>query len=175
LVTIRDMTSRDAAAVAQLHLDSWRSAYRGILNDAYLDGAAAADRRAHWARRLGAPAPQACGLVALLAARPVGFAYLIADADPTRGTLLDNLHVAPGHRGAGIGLRLLESAAGEVERRGWPRGLHLWVFDANAGARRFYERHGGRVVAQTLYAASDGGHHPASCYAWDDAADVRAP
>lgn len=172
-VTIRDMTAGDAAAVATLHLESWKTAYRGILNDEYLDGVAAADRRAHWERRLNAPAPGSCGLIADMVSQPVGFAYLIADADPTRGTLLDNLHVTPGHRGTGIGRQLLASAAEEIARRGWPRKLHLWVFEANAGARRFYERQGARVVARTIYAAADGGAYPAVCYGWEDAASLR--
>jgi GNAT superfamily N-acetyltransferase len=166
------MAPDDAAVVATLHVESWRSAYRGILSDDYLDGPAAADRRAHWERRLNAPAPDACGLVAAMAGQPVGFAYLIANADPARGTLLDNLHVTPDHRGTGIGRRLLASAAREIAHRGWPRGLHLWVFDANAGARRFYERHGARAVERTIYAASDGGHYPALCYAWDDSSSL---
>ncbi|MGH6915841.1 MAG: GNAT family N-acetyltransferase [Geminicoccales bacterium] len=54
---------------------------------------------------------------------------------------VEQLYVAPGHTGAGIGGRLLELAK---ERR--PAGLHLYTFQVNDGARRFYERHGFRVI-----------------------------
>ena len=61
----------------------------------------------------------------------------------------------------------------KIAARHWPRGLHLWVFDANAGARRFYERHGAQVVDRTVYSSADGGANAALCYAWPDAAALR--
>lgn len=169
------MRPDDIEAVAGLHVASWRTAYRGIFTDAYLDGAAEAERRTHWTRRLAAPVSGHSGMIAEQDGAPVGFFYLIADADPPRGTLLDNLHVAPDARGAGLGRHLLERAALEIETRQWPRGLHLWVFNANTGARRFYERHGAEVVDRTVYASADGGANAALCYAWPDAAALRRP
>jgi GNAT superfamily N-acetyltransferase len=50
---------------------------------------------------------------------------------------LDDLYVAPGHAGQGIGSALLDLA--KALR---PRGFDLWVFEVNTPARRFYERHG---------------------------------
>ena len=46
--------------------------------------------------------------------------------------------------GPGLGTRLLDRA--KAER---PDGLDLWTFQANTGARRFYERHGFVEVART--------------------------
>lgn len=51
--------------------------------------------------------------------------------------LVGGLYLAPAARGRGVGSRLLEAAKA---RR--PEGLALWTFAANAGARRFYRRHG---------------------------------
>jgi GNAT superfamily N-acetyltransferase len=167
---LRPMRADDIEIVTALHVASWRTAYRGILTDAYLDTLAEAERRAHWTRRLVTLTPTHAGVIAEHDGEPVGFLYLIAEADPARGTLLDNLHVAPGARGAGLGRQLLSRAAAEIAARRWPAGLHLWVFDANAGARRFYERHGAVPVDRTVYASADGGVNPASCYAWADSA-----
>lgn len=50
---------------------------------------------------------------------------------------IDQLYVDPEHVGRGIGSDLLALA-----KRRRPAGLELWTFQANAGARRFYERHG---------------------------------
>lgn len=50
---------------------------------------------------------------------------------------IDQLYVEPGLTGRGIGGRLVA-----VAKRRRPGGLRLWTFQANAGARRFYERHG---------------------------------
>jgi GNAT superfamily N-acetyltransferase len=174
-VTIRPMHTTDADLVASLHLASWRTAYRSILSDDYLANHAEAERRRHWTQRLETPRDHETGRIASLDGAPVGFFYLIAAADPDRGTLLDNLHVAPHARGAGLGRRLLDEAARVIAAQRWPGGLHLWVFEANAGARRFYERHGAVRVERIMYDAADGGRHPALCYAWADAAVLRRP
>lgn len=172
-LVLRPMSTADVEIVAALHAASWRTAYRGIFTDVYLDTAAAAERRAHWTARLAALAPTHAGVIAEVEGRAIGFLYLIADADPARGTLLDNLHVLPDHCGHGLGRRLLARAADEIAVRQWPAGLHLWVFNANTGARRFYERHGAVLVDRTVYAGADGSLHPALCYAWPDASVLR--
>src|SRR2546423_6827289 len=53
------------------------------------------------------------------------------------------IYVEPALIGTGVGHALL--AYGERELAGTYRGATLWVFEANALARRFYERHGWRV------------------------------
>jgi GNAT superfamily N-acetyltransferase len=53
------------------------------------------------------------------------------------GDHVDQLYVDPRRTGRGIGSRLLD-----VAKRERPDGLRLWMFQANAGARRFYLRHG---------------------------------
>lgn len=50
---------------------------------------------------------------------------------------LDDLFLAPGQTGHGVGAALLDVAKSER-----PGGFLLWVFESNLGARRFYERHG---------------------------------
>ena len=53
------------------------------------------------------------------------------------GEWVEQLYVAPERSGHGVGGTLLELAKA---RR--PDGLQLWVFQTNAPAIRFYERHG---------------------------------
>jgi GNAT superfamily N-acetyltransferase len=52
------------------------------------------------------------------------------------GDELDQLYVDPGHQGHGHGAALLALAQALRD------DLELWTFVANAGARRFYARHG---------------------------------
>lgn len=59
-------------------------------------------------------------------------------------TWLDHLYVAPGRTGQGVGSALLGLA--QALR---PSGLGLWAFESNAGARRFYARHGFVEVERT--------------------------
>jgi GNAT superfamily N-acetyltransferase len=69
--------------------------------------------------------------------RVIGFSALSDD-------LLEHLYVHPQEQSRGVGTALLELAK---KRR--PRGLRLWVFQKNLGARRFYERHGFTLVRLT--------------------------
>nr|WP_240982827.1 GNAT family N-acetyltransferase [Streptomyces sp. S3(2020)] len=74
----------------------------------------------------------------------------VADADGIvgvmvlNGELLSQLYIAPDWRGRGIGDRFVELAK---ERS--PQGLHLWTFQVNKPAHRFYERHGFVAVEHT--------------------------
>jgi ribosomal protein S18 acetylase RimI-like enzyme len=137
----------DADAIAALHADSWRRHYRGAYSDAYLDGDVVADRLEVWSSRLRDPDPLRCTIVAedhgLL-----GFAHTVLDDDPTWGALLDNLHVAHGHKRRGIGARLLALAATAVIERREDSGLYLWVLEQNVAAQAFYEACGGRCVGR---------------------------
>lgn len=58
--------------------------------------------------------------------------------------LLDHLYVHPDAQARGVGSALLTLAK---QRR--PDGFRLWVFQQNDGARRFYQRHGLRLVELT--------------------------
>lgn len=172
--SIRLMGPDDVEAVARLHAESWRTAYRGMLSDEYLDTRADADRLRHWTRRLATTSPGAFGVVAAQNGTPIGFAYLIEGGGDDGATLLDNLHVSPSARGGGIGPRLLDAAARGIVERGWNRRLELWVYTANAGARRFYERLDARLAASETADAADGGRVPAVSYVWDDVRTLQS-
>ena len=60
------------------------------------------------------------------------------------GEWIDQLYVDPDHYGKAHGSRLIA-----VAKRERPAGLKLWTFEANSGARRFYERHGFVVTGRT--------------------------
>ena len=73
---------------------------------------------------------------------------------------LEKLYVDPPEQDRGVGTVLLDKAK---ELR--PDGLHLWVFQKNESARRFYERHGFRLVRLTDGAANME-REPDALYAW---------
>jgi hypothetical protein len=49
---------------------------------------------------------------------------------------------------------------------GWP--IHLWVFEANRAARRFYDAVKGEIVERRLRRAPGGVDIPSLRYAWLD-------
>jgi GNAT superfamily N-acetyltransferase len=74
--------------------------------------------------------------------------------------VLERLYVDPEAQNRGVGSALLEKAK---ELR--PDGFVLWVFQKNEGARRFYERHGFRLVKLTD-GAQNSEREPDALYAW---------
>ncbi len=69
--------------------------------------------------------------------RIVGFACI-------DGGWLEQLYVHPARHNTGTGTKLFQHVTHEH-----PNGFQLWTFQANAGARRFYERHGCALVKLT--------------------------
>jgi ribosomal protein S18 acetylase RimI-like enzyme len=168
-VTLRPITKQDATTIAQLHIRSWRSAYRGILTDLYLDGAIEDERLATWRSRLDGSDSAGFGFVAEQGhEHPVGFVYAYPDADSEWGTLIDNLHVMAEARGSGIGRRLMAAVAQQLPDVASHTRMHLWVFSANTAAIRFYERVHGAPVEQVHRDAPDGGTYAEWRYGWTD-------
>jgi len=90
--------------------------------------------------------------------RPVG---LMAIERSRHGwEVLEKLYVEPDAQNRGVGTALLEKAK---ELR--PDGFVLWVFQRNEGARRFYERHGFRLVKLTD-GAENMEREPDALYEW---------
>lgn len=159
-------SSADAEAIAALHAASWRATYRGMLPQTFLERDVDDNRRRLWATRFREPAP---GQVVWKAVGPsglAGFACVLLDAHPEWGALLDNLHVAPELTGTGIGARLLDTVRGHVRTAAPGMPLHLWVLEANVGARRFYDRHGGVVAGHNVREILPGIRVPEFRYSW---------
>jgi GNAT superfamily N-acetyltransferase len=145
--TIRHATAADADAIAALHAESWRSAYRGLIPDDDLGVDLDRERQEFWRARFASAHPDRRAAFVAFVATPddllVGFACVLADADPDHGPLLDNLHVKPGWRGHGIGARLLNEARLWSAAIAPGEPMHLWVLEGNVAARRFYRSQGG--------------------------------
>jgi ribosomal protein S18 acetylase RimI-like enzyme len=182
-------TEADATAIARLHAQSWRSAYRGILSDEYLETRADQERLMVWQARFraddfnqGFTAPEGTllhtpccrtaepKLFVVLAeegSRLIGFSSVFVESDATYGSLLDNLHVVPELTRQGIGRRLLSESVRELAKHS-ARGLFLWVIDRNHRAQNFYAKAGAQFVGSAEHDMPDGGRVIAlRCY-WPD-------
>ena len=146
-ITYKPAEQGDVAAIAGIHVVSWRDAYASILSSDFLAGPIEVDRSALWTERLSNPP---INLLVETAQGPnqriLGFIAAYFDHDLRWGSLVDNLHVLPEVRGLKIGENLLRSIARQLQARGEKTGLHLWVFEANHAGLRFYQRLGGAVV-----------------------------
>jgi ribosomal protein S18 acetylase RimI-like enzyme len=143
--TIRAAKPEDARPIAEVHVASWRDAYRGLLPDDYLEKLSVDERAAQRLVWFADPVPGSGVLVAEDdAGRVVGFAPFgpSRDDDAPDGTgEVPAIYVDPGAVGRGIGRELFAETSAALREAGFTRAT-LWVLEANALARRFYEKAG---------------------------------
>jgi ribosomal protein S18 acetylase RimI-like enzyme len=165
-ITLRLATLADAPAVAALHTESWRFAYRGAYSDEYLDGPVFEDRARVWRQRLSSPPENQHVILAEDGDALVGFICAYGADDERYGTLVDNLHVRPALHRRGIGRHLLAEVAAWnlVEHPGV--GVYLWVLEQNARAQAFYQHLGANDVGSKTTVPPGGGSTVARRYAW---------
>jgi GNAT superfamily N-acetyltransferase len=69
---------------------------------------------------------------------------VLATSEGATGSWINQFFVMPGWNGKGIGTKLLQRA-----HRRLPTPIHLYTFQENVGARRFYERNGYAAIEFT--------------------------
>jgi GNAT superfamily N-acetyltransferase len=146
---VREARQEDATAIARVHVDSWRSTYRGIVPEDFLAQMSYEDfeeRWRGWLRNVGEPR-WAYRVAELPSGRIVGF----ASGGPRQGPPytdyageLYTLYLLREHQRAGIGQRLIGSVARRLAEGG-TYSLLAWVLARNP-ARRFYEAVGGELL-----------------------------
>ncbi|HZQ85381.1 MAG TPA: GNAT family N-acetyltransferase [Acidimicrobiales bacterium] len=164
----RAATADDAGAIARLHADSWRIAYRGMLSDEYLDGPLYDDRLTVWTERMAHQGPHQFTLVADDAGALAGFAHTFTDESETWGSYVENLHAAPDRKGQGIGTRLMAETAAWVEANARLKSLYLFVLERNTNAQHFYDAVGGQQDGAEVRTGADGTQNNALRYVWRD-------
>jgi GNAT superfamily N-acetyltransferase len=171
--TLRQAVTSDAETIAALHSESWRSAYRGILSDEYLDKVIFDERKNYWQGSLNTPNPERrYVLVAEQVGETVAFVSVFLDEEPAYGALLHNLHVRPNLKGQGLG-KLLMNEAAEWTLLQNVKQMHLWVFEANNEARKFYEVLGGKVVEEKVMSVVGNVERKVLRYFWNDLVKMK--
>ena len=146
-VTVRRAGDEDAAVVADVLITSRLASSGAIPPAVHAD-----DDVRRWVRSTLVPESE----VWVAEVPDAGVVAVLALSDDW----IDQLYVAPGHTGQGIGTRLVDLA-----RRRRPEGLQLWTFASNVGAQRFYERHGFVAVETTDGSGNEEGA-PDIRYVW---------
>jgi ribosomal protein S18 acetylase RimI-like enzyme len=160
----------DALAMAHIHVDSWRTTYVGIVPDEHLANLSYERCQAGWIEVLSDLQSETHAFVA---EAPTGQIVAIASCGPLRKALasLDGelyvLYVSKVFQGMGYGRLLVVQAAHDLAKRGY-HSLVTWVLKDNP-ACRFYERLGGRMIAEKM--VDIGGKQLLDvAYAWPDLA-----
>lgn len=147
-LSVRSASIEDAADVARVHVDTWRSAYRDILPAEFL-ARLSYDRSAQWwTSVISEPSPHSCLWILDEGSKPVGFAFAGENRSPDLpyDGELQAIYVLAEHQGNGGGRLLFDAVRGSLRDAGL-RSMLLWVLENNP-SRSFYERLGGIVVGR---------------------------
>jgi GNAT superfamily N-acetyltransferase len=144
---IRKATVGDAAGIARVHVDSWRTTYKGIVPDDFLANLSYDQRERFWRDILSKPAGTSPVYVAEnTSGSVIGF----ASGGPERsgdtvytGELYAIYLLSEWHR-QGVGRQLTISVVERLIQVGLT-SLLIWVLAENR-SRRFYEALGGQQV-----------------------------
>ncbi len=168
MVGIRRATIEDASAIARIHADSWRSTYRGIVSDHYLDSIDVQEWAERWRRSLTNPGDGVISHVAEVEREVIGWAIggPNRDAGSTYAGELYAIYLLLDYQRRGLGRRLTMATAENLRDAGIGSML-VWVLAENWSARRFYEALGAEY-AQERQIAIAGASLREVAYGWDD-------
>ncbi|MCU7725219.1 GNAT family N-acetyltransferase [Actinoplanes sp. KI2] len=149
---VRDATTADVEALADVHVQTWREAYRGKVPQQYLDQMDPAQRQRGWRQILQNPGPATILVAEHESQGIVGFIRVSPsrdnDTDPGRVGEVQALYRLPEHWGQGVGRLLMDAGLRWLAESGYPENV-LWVLATNDRARRFYEAGGWRPDGAT--------------------------
>ena len=146
---IREATPIDAPGIARVHIDSWRTTYKGLMPEHIIASRSYEYRERLWTRILTEQQAQTFVYVAEEDGEIVGFVSGGAnrDNDSIYKGELQAIYILKAYQGKGLGQRLASALVVRLMEQGYTSML-LWVLTGNHQARRFYEALGGKKVAE---------------------------
>ena len=130
-------TGDDRAEISRVYEESWKTAYKGIIPQEYLDSIP----EGGWASGLDQPSRHT--LLCTCEGRIVGtasFSKSRFEHLPSSGEII-SIYFLPEYTGRGYGKALLNAAINELQQMGF-YDIFLWVLEENLPARGFYEKIG---------------------------------
>ncbi len=146
---VRKANPKDTLAVAEIHTESWKTAFRGIMPDALLDSKNIEESRAGWLKILE-QFPDNLLVVEDAHENVVGFSCTgLTNKSPGFDGEVFGLHIKPTVKKQGYG-KILMDASFELLRSFGCKSACVRTLEDNIPARRFYEKLGGQIVEKEL-------------------------
>ena len=168
-IVIREGQAGDAPAMARINVATWRDSYGKFLPRQLMEELSCSQKQAEiedffarWEENQA---------VALIAEDKNGemMAFIMAGKNHRQNLgytgEIYNLHVAPAFQSQGIGRYLVYRVSQVFRQRNW-NTMMVWALAENPN-RRFYEKLGGRVIAQNVDEYR-GFTAPVIAYGWDE-------
>ena len=176
-IQLRRATVADAEAIAAIRIEGWRTTYRGMIPDSYLNEMDMNENVLHWRTILQAlPVKEdsLCVYVAVSEDEIVGFVSAMKLSEPKldKDGEINAIYIRPQWQRCGIGKRMLHKAARSLQAMGCTSCV-IWVIDGNSQARNFYEELGGEILIEQDF-SWDGLDLTEVGYGWSDLSVMMA-
>lgn len=135
---IRQAEAEDVRQISEIVVEDWKTAYRGIIDDDYLDALEAEQRYQIEIKRYDQYT------VAVERQEVLGFAWNQMTDDEEADCEIIALYVRYSKRQNGIGRALMENAMDSFRKAG-KKKMIVWCLKENYESRKFYEKMGGKV------------------------------
>ena len=173
MVTIREATVADVPMIARVHIDTWRTTYRGIVPEKTLAQLSYSQREKSWLQMLSKAQDAQFTYVACdRSGQIIGFAdgSLERTEHPIYKGELNAIYILEAHQRQGIGRRLFHSVVKRLETLNI-NSMLVWVLADNP-ACKFYESLGGQKVDEKQIERG-GVTLNEVAYGWKDTQKVR--
>ena len=172
---IREARLQDANAIAQVHVDAWKTTYSGILPTAYIERRTYAKRCKSWSILLEASKAKTDHsiYVAEFEGEIIGFVDggTERSANPIYKGEIYALYILKPYQRQGLGRNLTRTVARRLSQLGLDSIL-VWVLADNP-ACKFYRSLGGQEVEQKLI-DFNGSKFKEIAYGWQNTQDLMA-
>ena len=168
-VRIRSARPEDAAEIANVHLNTWREAYKGQLDQQFLDDMPLTfkQRKKNWEQRLANHVDSV-----FVAESKHGIVGFISVEAPAREEGMKDwgevgaVYLLEKFKGKKIGLHLLKAGFSAIKSKGFNKA-YCWMLKGNATGK-FYESTGAKLSGKEKIGPVNGKDEVDVMYVWDD-------
>ena len=177
MTTIRKATTDDIPAIAALHIEGWKGAYGGIVDQAYLDSLNIDMRIKSWGELM--VSGESDTFLAELEGKPAGFVTTgrtktappgSSPIRPSHSGEIYALYLHPDYWRQGVGSALLKHGMRELKVKKHS-AVCLWVLEGNTRGRAFYDKMGGQKLGGKIVEIGPD-QLKEVCYGWRDTSSL---
>ncbi len=144
-IIIRALTAEDALGAAEIRVNGWKSAYKGIVDDEHLDSLSIEEQTKKFEKSVNSDN----FVVAIQDGKVVGFCRFVYDNlfSPNIDYVdceLTAIYVHPDFKGKGIGTKLFQYVLDRFNNQN-KATMILWCLADNINSIKFYKHMGGKI------------------------------
>ncbi len=148
---VREATELDVRSIARVHVDTWRTTYKGIVSDKFLNDLSYNKREEMWNKFIHDSAKNKNYIFVAEDVKDgiIGFATCGIERESDNRSVgeLYAIYILKSYQNKGIGKLLFNTVKEKLEELKFSSIL-IWVLESNNQACRFYEEMGGKKLKE---------------------------